>query len=74
LPEIFPWINTHPADSRVPNHSIYDHIVQSAAIATCIEDSDYPSFLLFTLGPVQDFIAKAKKTSDLWAGSFIHRI
>ncbi len=71
LPEIFPWINTHPADSRVPNHSIYDHIVQSAAIATCIEDSDYPSFLLFTLGPVQDFIAKAKKTSDLWAGSFI---
>lgn len=26
-------------------------------------------FLLFTLGPVQRFIAAARKTSDLWAGS-----
>lgn len=71
LPEIFPWINTHPADSRVPNHSIYDHLVQTSAIVSCLEGGDFPAFLLFTIGPVQEFIAKAKKTSDLWAGSFL---
>ncbi|HRU66558.1 MAG TPA: type III-B CRISPR-associated protein Cas10/Cmr2, partial [Spirochaetota bacterium] len=71
LPEIFPWINTHPADSRVPNHSIYDHLVQTSAIASCLNGGDSPAFLLWTLGPVQSFIESAKKTSDLWAGSFL---
>lgn len=31
--------------------------------------SSNEEFLLFTLGPVQRFIAAARKTSDLWAGS-----
>ncbi len=68
LPEIFPWINTHPADSRAPNHSIYDHLVQTSAIVSCLPK---PAFLLFTIGPVQEFISTARKTSDLWAGSYI---
>jgi len=71
LPEIFSWINNHPADSRAPNHSIYDHLVQTSAVATCIENNNKPAFLLFTIGPVQSFIAAAKKISDLWAGSFL---
>jgi len=71
LPEIFPWINTHPADSRTPNHSIYDHLVQTSALASCLKGGDSPAFLLWTLGPVQSFIESAKKTSDLWAGSFL---
>jgi len=71
LPEIFPWINTHPADSRAPNHSIYDHLVQTSAISGCLQNNDSPAFLLLTIGPVQDFISNAKKTSDLWSGSFI---
>ncbi|MFN4226530.1 MAG: type III-B CRISPR-associated protein Cas10/Cmr2 [Candidatus Ratteibacteria bacterium] len=68
LPEIFPWINTHPADSRAPNHSIYDHLVQTSAIVSTLPK---PAFLLFTIGPVQEFISTARKTSDLWAGSYI---
>ncbi|MCM8767147.1 MAG: type III-B CRISPR-associated protein Cas10/Cmr2, partial [Candidatus Omnitrophica bacterium] len=68
LPEIFPWINTHPADSRAPNHSIYDHLVQTSAIVSTLPRS---AFLLFTIGPVQEFISTARKTSDLWAGSYI---
>ncbi|MEO0111631.1 MAG: type III-B CRISPR-associated protein Cas10/Cmr2, partial [candidate division WOR-3 bacterium] len=68
LPEIFPWITTHPADSRAPNHSIYDHLVQTSAIVSCLPK---PAFLLFTIGPVQEFIATARKTSDLWAGSYL---
>jgi len=68
LPEIFPWVNTHPADSRAPNHSIYDHLVQTSAIISALPK---PAFLLFTIGPVQEFISKARKTSDLWAGSYL---
>ena len=70
LPDLFPWIDKHPADSRAPNHSIYDHIVQTSAVVTCL-DIDKPSFLLFTITPVQAFIASARKTSDLWAGSYL---
>jgi len=67
-PEIFPEINKHPADSRAPNHSIYDHLVQTAAVASALPQ---PAFLLFTIAPVQSFISKARKTSDLWAGSYM---
>jgi len=67
-PEIFPEINKHPADSRAPNHSIYDHLVQTSAIVSALSN---PAFLLFTIGPVQSFISKARKTSDLWAGSYM---
>lgn len=67
LPEIFPWINTHPADSRAPNHSIYDHLVQTSAIVSCLPK---PAFLIFTIAPVQEFISKARKTIDLWSGSY----
>ena len=71
LPDIFPWIEKHPADSRAPNHSIYDHLVQCSCIATCLDKGDKPAFLLFTISPVQSFIAIARKTSDLWAGSYL---
>ena len=67
-PEIFPEINKHPADSRAPNHSIYDHLVQTAAVVSALPR---PAFLLFTIAPVQSFISKARKTSDLWAGSYM---
>jgi len=67
-PEIFPEINKHPADSRAPNHSIYDHLVQTSAIVSALPN---PAFLLFTIGPVQSFISKARKTSDLWSASYM---
>lgn len=60
-----------PADTRAPNHSIYDHLVQTSAVYACITDNKVPAFLLFTINPVQDFIKVARKTSDLWSGSYI---
>ncbi len=81
VPDLFKWVNIHPADSRIPSHSIYNHLVQTSAITTAITDVDkvssgnlegsIPAFLLFTIGPVQGFIATARKTQDLWAGSYI---
>jgi CRISPR-associated protein Cmr2 len=57
-----------PADSRVPDHSIWDHLSSTCAMATAL---DAPALLLFTLGPVQEFIATARRTQDLWIGSFL---
>ncbi|MGC8691068.1 MAG: type III-B CRISPR-associated protein Cas10/Cmr2 [Caldisericum sp.] len=34
-------------------------------------DSDKKVFGIFQLGPVQEFIATSRKTSDLWAGSYL---
>ena len=68
LPSVFPWLDKHPADTRAPNHSNYDHCTQTSAIASSLPK---PAFLIFTLGPVQRFIATSRKTSDLWSSSFL---
>jgi CRISPR-associated protein Cmr2 len=57
-----------PADTRVPDHSIWEHRRVTSAITGALPK---PAFLLFTLGPVQSFIAAGKKTQDLWAGSYL---
>ena len=57
-----------PADTRVPDHSIWEHRRVTSAIAAALPQ---PAFLLFGLGPVQSFIATARKTQDLWAGSYL---
>ncbi|MBD0387670.1 MAG: type III-B CRISPR-associated protein Cas10/Cmr2, partial [Nostoc sp. C3-bin3] len=57
-----------PADTRIPDHSIWVHQALTSAIAAT--DSK-PAFLLFTVGPVQAFISAARRTQDLWAGSYL---
>jgi CRISPR-associated protein Cmr2 len=57
-----------PADTRIPDHSIWVHQALTSAIAAT--DSN-PGFLLFTIGPVQAFISAARRTQDLWAGSYL---
>lgn len=57
-----------PADTRVPDHSIWEHRRVTSAIAAALPQ---PAFLLFALGPVQSFIATARKTQDLWVGSYL---
>ncbi|NLK84165.1 MAG: type III-B CRISPR-associated protein Cas10/Cmr2 [Lentisphaerae bacterium] len=61
----FPYL---VADTRIPDHTIWQHNALTSAIAGC---NGNPAFLLFQLGPVQNFIAQAKTTRDLWAGSYI---
>jgi len=66
-----------PADTRVPDHSIFEHLkVTSACFNSVYEREDrllknQCAFLLFTIGPVQSFIYQARKTQDLYWGSFI---
>lgn len=59
-----------PADTRVPDHSIWDHLDLTSAFAGTFARGE-PALLSLSLGPVQGFIAAARTTSDLWAGSHL---
>ncbi len=62
-----------PADSRVPDHSIWTHLDLASAIAGAFaaDEGERLALLTVSIGPVQDFIAQARSTSDLWAGSHL---
>ena len=60
-----------PADTRLPDHSIWTHIGIVSAFAGARFEGDRPALLKFQLGPVQDFIAAARSTRDLWSGSYL---
>ncbi len=57
-----------PADTRMPDHPLMQHLSITAAIAAALPN---PALLVFSLGPVQGFIATARRTQDLWMGSYI---
>jgi len=62
-----------PADSRVPDHTIIDHLDLTSALAGAfaLDPDGGPALLAMSLGPVQDFISAARSTSDLWASSHL---
>lgn len=62
-----------PADTRVPDHSIWDHLDLTSAFAGAFaaDPNGEAALLALSIGPVQDFIAAARSTSDLWAGSHL---
>lgn len=62
-----------PADTRIPDHTIWTHLDLSAAFCTAfaLDGDRQPALLAMSFGPVQDFIAQARSTSDLWAGSHL---
>jgi CRISPR-associated protein Cmr2 len=62
-----------PADTRVPDHSIWDHLDLTSAFAGAFaaDPEGDAALLALSIGPVQSFIAAARSTSDLWAGSHL---
>lgn len=62
-----------PADTRIPDHTIWTHLDLTAAFATAfaVDTEQNPALLQISFGPVQDFIAQARSISDLWAGSHL---
>ena len=64
-----------PADTRVPDHSIWAHLDIVSALTGALSKTDggkaEPALLAMSFGPVQGFIAQARSTSDLWAGSHL---
>lgn len=77
----------YPAETRLPDHNIWSHLGITSAMQGCCGGSkedwdpknkrekrslpDSPALLLFSIGPVQDFIAAARTTRDLWSGSYL---
>ncbi|MFO1291817.1 MAG: type III-B CRISPR-associated protein Cas10/Cmr2 [Rubrivivax sp.] len=60
-----------PADTRVPDHSIWQHLDVVSALSGATAGGAAPALLTMSFGPVQGFIAQARSTSDLWAGSHL---
>lgn len=62
-----------PADTRVPDHSIWDHLDLTSAFAGAFaaDPDGEVALLALAIGPVQGFIQSARSTSDLWAGSHL---
>ncbi len=56
------------ADTRIPDHTLWHHNALAAAFTAC---EGRPAFLMFQIGPVQEFIAQARKTQDLWSASYL---
>jgi len=70
------YLSVLPADTRIPDHSIWEHLkITSAVNAWFDKETDLliqnNSLFLFTIGPVQFFISQARKTQDFYMGSFI---
>jgi CRISPR-associated protein Cmr2 len=65
-----------PADTRIPDHTIWTHMQVVSALAGCASETEpgaapKPAFLKVQIGPVQDFIAAARSIRDLWSGSYL---
>mgnify|MGYP001772654275 CR=1 FL=1 len=60
---ILSWL---PAETRVPDHSIYDHLITTSAL---IEEDI--SILSLDIGGIRSFISHSRKVRDLWASSYL---
>lgn len=60
-----------PADTRIPDHSIWEHMRLTSAFSGAMAAGEHPALFTLTFGPVQSWIAQARSTSDLWAGSHL---
>ncbi|MGC9093904.1 MAG: type III-B CRISPR-associated protein Cas10/Cmr2 [Bacteroidota bacterium] len=60
-----------PADTRIPDHSIWDHKYLTSALVGAGIHENRAALLLFSIGPVQEFISASRKTVDLWSGSYL---
>lgn len=62
-----------PADTRMPDHPVWHHLALTSAMASAIREdgSGDVSLAVFSITPVQQFIAKARKLRDHWFGSVI---
>jgi len=68
----FFWEN-FPADSRIPDHSIWNHNAMVSALGSCYDLSlkNAASVVVYSLSPVQPFIGKTRKLRDQWIASLI---
>ncbi|HOV65118.1 MAG TPA: type III-B CRISPR-associated protein Cas10/Cmr2, partial [Spirochaetia bacterium] len=63
-----------PADTRIPDHSIWQHNALTSALSSCsdigkgLEDV---ALMSYSITPVQSYINSARRLRDFWTGSII---
>ena len=60
LGEELAWLRHLPADTRIPDHTIWNHLDMTAGLHAALSGQGGAAFLSFSLGPVQPFIAAAR--------------
>jgi CRISPR-associated protein Cmr2 len=65
-----------PGDSRIPDHSIWEHLKMASALAflnaaTKVPEEKEPWLFSYALTPVQGFIEESRTSRDLWVSSFL---
>ena len=63
-----------PADTRFPDHSIWNHNALTSAIYSTLElgkNIKNIGLFVFSITPVQSFIRNARRLRDFWSGSVI---
>ncbi|MDI6893167.1 MAG: type III-B CRISPR-associated protein Cas10/Cmr2 [Bacillota bacterium] len=69
LPEaVDPFWRLIPGDTRMVDHSLWDHLDATTAVVGAL---NRPALLVLSLGPAQRYIYQARRTQDLWMGSYI---
>jgi len=68
------WINeglpSGPADTRIPTHTVFDHLYATAsAVNWAYGDGGFLVYL--DVAGIQDFISQSRKLRDLWASSYM---
>ncbi|MFS8811234.1 type III-B CRISPR-associated protein Cas10/Cmr2, partial [Synechococcus sp. R55.7] len=63
-----------PAETRLPDGSLWSHASVTAALAGCLagyEEPTRPFLVSFTFNPIQELIKASRKMRDFWAGSWL---
>ncbi|MDP2324893.1 MAG: type III-B CRISPR-associated protein Cas10/Cmr2, partial [Gammaproteobacteria bacterium] len=72
MAEFEPGYARQPAETRNPDHTIWQHLDTTSAMAWAMEGGAGAAALLsFKLGPVQPFIEAARSMRDLLTGSYL---
>jgi len=71
LAEQDPCFRRLPADTRVPDHTIWHHLNMTAGLKAAHSGTHGAALFSCVLGPVQPFIEAARTVRDLWSGSMI---
>jgi CRISPR-associated protein Cmr2 len=64
LADLRPWYARVPADTRLPDHTIWNHMDTTAGMRAAGGGAHGRAFLSLFLGPVQEFIKSARSVRD----------
>jgi CRISPR-associated protein Cmr2 len=57
-----------PSDTRVVDHTLWAHLDVASGLVSALPEV---AMLQMSVGPVQTFISEARRTQDLWMGSYL---